>query len=132
GPAPQPFQGWHCLEWLPRVARPSQPWALLRNAFGIRKNFPAEIWVIISLGERAGVRASLIPSDLLRLRTHPPASGILLSCRAVSGRVGSRRHLSAVAGPVGVMRRGARRIIETLVGVGAEIIALSLQQVGGQ
>src|SRR6266446_5186186 len=33
--APQPFQGCRCLAWSPRVARSSQPWALLRNPFGI-------------------------------------------------------------------------------------------------
>jgi len=32
---PQPFQGWHSLARLPRVARPSQPWAGGLNPFGI-------------------------------------------------------------------------------------------------
>jgi len=33
--APQPFQGWFSLARLPRVARPSQPWAGGLNPFGI-------------------------------------------------------------------------------------------------
>jgi len=34
-PLPQPFQGWNRRHRCPRVARSSQPWALLRNPFGI-------------------------------------------------------------------------------------------------
>src|SRR5207249_1224604 len=33
--APQPFRGWFSLARLPRVARPSQPWAGGLNPFGI-------------------------------------------------------------------------------------------------
>ena len=36
-PVPQPFQGWNHQSRFPRVARSSQPWALLRNPFGIQR-----------------------------------------------------------------------------------------------
>src|SRR2546427_791238 len=35
---PQSFQGWHFWAWLPRVARPSQPWAGGLNPFGIESS----------------------------------------------------------------------------------------------
>src|ERR1043166_9951914 len=46
-------------------------------------------------------------------------------------RVGGARNRPAVASPVGVMGLGAGRVVEALVGVGAEIIALGLEQIGG-
>src|SRR2546428_4190395 len=46
--------------------------------------------------------------------------------------VGCARNHSAVAGPIGVMGWRAGRVVEALISVGAEVIALGLEQIGGQ
>src|SRR5579863_41329 len=48
----------------------------------------------------------------------------------MSGVVGGGGDVAAVTGPVGVMGRGAGRVVNALIGVSAEIVALGLEQVG--
>ena len=60
------------------------------------------------------------------------SSRISCSCSVVRlGVVAAGRHASAAAGPVGVEELAAR-LVDALVGVGAEVVALGLQQVRGQ
>src|SRR5436190_12829931 len=60
-----------------------------------------------------------------------PPRGVNRQWPMRSGVVTARRHVAAAAGPVG-MEEFAPRLVNALIGVRAEVIALCLQQVGRQ